>query len=40
LSISLTIIKDHLGTIEAHGAVGRGATFVVRLPVAEQLEEK
>jgi C4-dicarboxylate-specific signal transduction histidine kinase len=33
LSISRTIIKDHGGSIEAGGAVGRGATFTVRLPV-------
>jgi PAS domain S-box-containing protein len=38
LSISLTIINDHNGTIEARGVPERGATFVVRLPVAEQLE--
>jgi histidine kinase len=38
LSISLSIIKDHKGTIEAVGAEGKGATFVVRLPVGEPPE--
>jgi len=35
LSISLSIIKDHKGAIEAAGAQGKGATFTVRLPVAQ-----
>jgi C4-dicarboxylate-specific signal transduction histidine kinase len=39
LSISRTIIKDHGGSIEAGGAVGRGATFTVRLPVRAAPEE-
>jgi C4-dicarboxylate-specific signal transduction histidine kinase len=33
LSISRSILKDHQGSIEAHGEEGRGATFVIRLPV-------
>jgi histidine kinase len=33
LSISLGIIKDHKGVIEALGEEGKGATFIVRLPV-------
>ena len=35
LSISRAIIKDHRGEIEAFGAPGRGARFVVRLPAYE-----
>ncbi|MHB1034518.1 MAG: sensor histidine kinase [Pirellulales bacterium] len=35
LSISLSIIKEHQGTIEAIGMPGRGARFLVRLPLAE-----
>jgi len=33
LAISETIIKAHGGTIEAESQVGRGATFIVRLPL-------
>jgi len=32
LPISLAIVKEHNGRIEAGGAPGRGATFTVRLP--------
>ena len=35
LSISLTIVKDHHGTIEATGIENQGATFVIRLPIAQ-----
>ena len=34
LSISLAIIKDHKGDIEAVGAPGKGAKFIVKLPIA------
>ncbi len=34
LSISRAIVKDHRGTIEASGAPGQGASFIVRLPAA------
>jgi PAS domain S-box-containing protein len=34
LSISRAIIQDHKGTIEATGAPGTGATFIIRLPAA------
>jgi C4-dicarboxylate-specific signal transduction histidine kinase len=34
LSISRSILKDHQGTIEARGEEGRGAVFVIRLPLA------
>ena len=40
LSISLTIIKDHNGTIEAAGADGQGATFTVRLPIAQETQQE
>jgi PAS domain S-box-containing protein len=33
LSVTLSIIKEHNGTIEAFGMSGKGATFLVRLPV-------
>jgi C4-dicarboxylate-specific signal transduction histidine kinase len=38
LSISLSIIKDHKGTIEADSELGRGTTFVVRLPLESEHE--
>jgi K+-sensing histidine kinase KdpD len=34
--MSLTIIKDHNGTIEASGAENNGATFTVRLPLEQK----
>ncbi|HUJ76639.1 MAG TPA: ATP-binding protein, partial [bacterium] len=34
LSISRAIVQDHKGTIEATGAPGMGATFIIRLPAA------
>jgi PAS domain S-box-containing protein len=39
LSISRTIIQDHQGSIEASGALGKGATFTLRLPAAAEEEE-
>ncbi len=36
LSISRAIIKDHQGTIEAHGTPGAGAVFTIRLPVRQE----
>lgn len=37
LSISYRIVSDHGGTIEGHSeGAGQGATFVVRLPLAER----
>lgn len=35
LSISKRIIDDHKGTIEVFSEVGKGATFVIKLPVIE-----
>ena len=35
LSISLRIVKDHQGEIEAAGTEGHGAVFAVRFPEAE-----
>jgi len=40
LSISYRIVADHGGTIEARSAgLGQGATFHVRLPLAERQKE-
>jgi PAS domain S-box-containing protein len=36
LSISRAIIQDHKGAIEARGAPGAGATFIIRLPAAQR----
>jgi signal transduction histidine kinase len=36
LSISYGIVKEHKGAISVESEVGRGATFVVRLPVAAE----
>lgn len=35
LSISKRIIEDHKGTIEVFSEVGKGATFVIKLPVSD-----
>jgi signal transduction histidine kinase/DNA-binding NarL/FixJ family response regulator len=35
LSVSLAIVRDHGGVLKLTSAPGRGATFVVELPVAE-----
>ncbi len=35
LSISKRIIDDHKGTIEVFSEVGKGATFVIKLPVSD-----
>jgi C4-dicarboxylate-specific signal transduction histidine kinase len=40
LSISRTIIQDHQGSIEASGSPGKGATFTLRLPAAEEETEE
>lgn len=40
LSISLSIIKDHKGTIEAEGAPGKGAKFIVRLPIPQETQHE
>jgi len=34
LAVSYGIIQSHGGTIEVHSEVGRGATFIIRLPTA------
>lgn len=38
LTISRRIIKDHGGTIEAHGEPGKGARFTIRMPLPENAE--
>jgi len=40
LSISLGIIEDHHGTIEATGTPGKGATFIIRMPVTDDRETR
>jgi len=40
LSISKAIVKDHGGNIEARGAIGQGATFIIRLPAIEEENEQ
>jgi len=35
LSITYSIIKDHGGTIDVHSEVGKGTSFIIRLPVSE-----
>jgi signal transduction histidine kinase len=39
LSVSFGIVRDHGGTIRVKSEPGRGATFVVRLPVRPSVEE-
>ena len=38
LTISRRIVKDHGGSIEAHGEPGRGARFTLRLPLPDPQE--
>jgi signal transduction histidine kinase len=41
LSIAHNIItKKHGGTIQFHSQTGQGATFIIRLPIKEKLEDK
>ena len=39
LSISYSIIKDHNGWIDVKSAVGKGTTFLVMLPVVENINK-
>ena len=38
LSVSLGIIKDHKGTVDVDSTEGKGTTFTISLPVAEDIE--
>jgi C4-dicarboxylate-specific signal transduction histidine kinase len=38
LSITYGIVRDHSGTIEVHSGPGRGATFVIELPICPLTE--
>jgi signal transduction histidine kinase len=38
LAISFGIIKEHKGTIAVESEVGKGTTFIVRLPVTTEEE--
>lgn len=40
LAISYGIIKEHAGTITVESEVGRGTTFIIRLPVSVNEEDK
>jgi len=40
LAISFGIIKEHKGTISVESEVGKGTTFIVRLPVTTEEESK
>ena len=40
LAISFGIIKEHKGTISVESEVGKGTTFIVRLPVTAEEESK
>lgn len=33
LSVSYAIIRDHHGTIEAESQIGKGSSFIIKLPV-------
>jgi signal transduction histidine kinase len=35
LSVSLGIIQRHNGTIDVESSVGKGSTFIIRLPAGE-----
>lgn len=37
LSVTYGIIKDHMGTVSIESQAGKGATFVVRFPVADDM---
>jgi signal transduction histidine kinase len=36
LSIAYGIVTEHAGTIEAHSEVGKGSTFIIRVPAAAE----
>jgi signal transduction histidine kinase len=36
LSIAYGIVTEHAGTIEAHSKVGKGSTFIIRVPAAAE----
>jgi C4-dicarboxylate-specific signal transduction histidine kinase len=40
LPISLSVVEEHHGTIEANGELGQGATFKIRLPIGPQNKER
>ncbi|MCE9615862.1 MAG: HAMP domain-containing protein [Lentisphaerae bacterium] len=40
LAVCRKIVQRHGGVIEAHGRVGEGATFIVRLPLRRRLQQK
>jgi signal transduction histidine kinase len=40
LAISFGIIKEHKGTISVESEVGKGTTFIVRIPVTAEEESK
>lgn len=40
LSISYSIIRKHQGTIDVHSTLGKGATFIVKLPVTGEIQDE
>jgi two-component system NtrC family sensor kinase len=40
LSISYSIIRKHQGTIDVQSALGKGATFIVTLPVSGEIQDE
>jgi signal transduction histidine kinase/DNA-binding NarL/FixJ family response regulator len=40
LSVSYGIVKSHQGTIEVQSKVGKGTTFIIRLPIHQEEAEK
>lgn len=40
LAISFSIIRKHDGTIEAHSQIGKGSTFVVKLPIKREIKNE